>query len=68
MTGYGAKLENVGFEAGTTTVDGNTYPTYYTTFTQGKRTYGLTLTLMTYWNANLGWGQFQVHVTIGAAK
>ena len=68
MTGYGEKLEIAGFELGSTTIDGNTYPTYYTTFTQNKRTYGLTLTLMTYWNANLEWGQFQVHVTIGAAK
>jgi hypothetical protein len=68
VTNYGAKLEAAGYEVGSTTVENNTYSTYYTTFTQKSREYGLTLTLIPYWNANLGWGQFQVHITVGAVK
>lgn len=67
-TGYGAKLVAAGYEEGSVTTEYGTYPTYYTTFTSGKRTYGLTLTLMTYWNSVQEWGQFQVVISIGAAK
>ena len=68
LEGYGAKLEAAGYVKGSITSDGVTYPTYYTTFTSGKRTYGLTLTLFTYWNSIQEWGQFQVHISVGAAK
>ena len=69
VTGYGAKLVEAGYEEGSVTdTYGTTYPTYYMTFTSGKRTYGLTLTLMTYWNSVQEWGQFQIHIAIGAAK
>ena len=68
LEGYGAKLEAAGYVKGSITSDGVTYPTYYTTFTSGKRTYGLTLTLFTYWNPIQEWGQFQVHISVGAAK
>lgn len=69
VTGYGAKLVEAGYEEGSVTdTYGTTYPTYYMTFTSGKRTYGLTLTLITYWNSVQEWGQFQIHIAIGAAK
>lgn len=69
VTGYGAKLVEAGYEEGSVTdTYGTTYPTYYMTFTSGKRTYGLTLTLMTYWNSVQEWGQFQIYIAIGAAK
>ena len=67
-TSYGAKLEAAGYVKGSVTSDGVTYPTYYTTFTSGKRTYGLTLTIYTYWNSIQEWGQFQVQISVGAAK
>ena len=69
VTSYGAKLAAAGYEEGSVSDDyGNTYKTYYTTFTSGKRNYGLTLTLYTYWNAVQEWGQFQIQISIGAAK
>ena len=68
LANYATTLEAAGYVKGSVTSDGVTYPTYYTTFTSGKRTYGLTLTLFTYWNSIQEWGQFQVHISVGAAK
>lgn len=69
VNSYGAKLANQGYEEGSVTDSyGNVYKTYYTTFANGKREYGLTLTLITYWNSVQEWGQFQVQISIGAAK
>ena len=68
LEGYGAKLVAAGYEEGSVKIDNNTYPTYYTTFTSGKRTYGLTLTLVPWWNSIREYGQFQVHISVGQAK
>ena len=69
VNSYGAKLANQGYEEGSVTDSyGNVYKTYYTTFANGKREYGLTLTLFTYWNPVQELGQFQVQISIGEAK
>jgi hypothetical protein len=69
---YGAKLEAANYQKGSIESSGVTYTTYYTTFTvtSGNRTqtYGLTLTLIPYWNSVLEQGQFQVHISVGSAK
>ncbi len=65
---YGAKLDAANFVKGSVESNGATYPTYYTTFTNKNRQYGLTLTLFDYWNAKSQVGQFQIIISVGAAK
>ena len=58
MESYSQKLVDAEFTANEVEEGGT--PSFYTIFQKSNRSYKLTLTLNTYWNNNLGYGQFQV--------
>ena len=68
LSSYGAKLLAAGYTHEVVETTDGPVNTYSINFTSGKRQYGLTLSLYTFWNSNQEWGQFQVHIAIGAAK